>query len=75
MAGAAEADPAMVAAAVAYGVAQLETGEFPQLSAIYAEAAEAAGPPMTEDALTAQFERGLAALLDGLAGRLDIGKA
>ena len=72
---AAEADPAMVAAAVAYGVAQLGTGEFPQLSAIYAEAAEAAGPPMTEDALTEQFERGLAALLDGLAGRMNIGKA
>jgi hypothetical protein len=30
---------------------------------------------MTEDALTAQFEHGLAALLDGLAGRMNIGKA
>jgi AcrR family transcriptional regulator len=63
----AEADPAMVAAAVAYGVALLKAGDFPQLSAIYAEGAASAGPPMTEDALTAQFERGLAALLDGLA--------
>jgi AcrR family transcriptional regulator len=70
---AAEADPAMVAAAVAYGVAQLETGEFPQLSAIYAEGDRSAGPPMTEDALAEQFERGLAALLDGLAARMDIG--
>jgi hypothetical protein len=70
---AAEADPAMVAAAVAYGVAQLETGEFPQLSAIYAEGDRSAGPGMTEDALTEQFERGLAALLDGLAGRMKIG--
>jgi hypothetical protein len=69
---AAEADPAMVAAAVAYGVAQLETGEFPQLRAIYAEGDRSAGPPMTEDGLTAQFERGLAALLDGLAARMDI---
>jgi hypothetical protein len=29
---------------------------------------------MTEDALTEQFERGLAALLDGLAARMNIGK-
>jgi hypothetical protein len=68
---AAEADPGMVAAAVAYGVAQLQTGDFPQLSAIYEEGAQA-GPPMTEAALTEQFERGLAALLDGLAARMKI---
>ena len=68
---AAEADPGMVAAAVAYGIAQLQTGDFPQLSAIYAESAEA-GPPMTEAALSEQFERGLAALLDGLAARMKI---
>ena len=68
---AAEADPGMVAAAVAYGIAQLQTGEFPQLSAIYAEGTQA-GPPMTEAALTEQFERGLAALLDGLAARMKI---
>jgi AcrR family transcriptional regulator len=68
---AADADPAMVAAAVAFGVAQLQTGDFPQLSAIYAESAQA-GPPMTEAALTEQFERGLAALLDGLAARMKI---
>lgn len=72
----AEADPAMVAAAIAYGVAQLQTGDFPQLNAIYAEstnteADESAGPPMTESALTAQFEHGLAALLDGLAARMN----
>jgi hypothetical protein len=68
---AADADPGMVAAAVAFGVAQLQTGDFPQLSAIYAESAQA-GPPMTEAALTEQFERGLAALLDGLAARMKI---
>jgi hypothetical protein len=65
----------MVAAAVAYGIAQLQAGDFPQLSAIYAEsaqAAEPAGPPMTEAALTSQFERGLQALLDGLAARMNI---
>jgi AcrR family transcriptional regulator len=71
----AEADPAMVAAAVSYGIAQIQSGEFPQLSAIYAQSAEtgeAAGPPMTEAALTSQFERGLQAMLDGLAARMNI---
>ena len=73
----AEADPAMVAAAVTHGIAQLQTGDFPQLSALYAEtasnpAAEPATPPMTEPALAAQFERGLQALLDGLAARMNI---
>jgi hypothetical protein len=51
----------MVAAAVAYGIAQLQAGDFPQLSAIYAEgsqAAETVGPPMTEATLDSQFERG-----------------
>ena len=71
----AEEDPAMVAAAVAYGTALVQAGDFPQLSAIYAEStqgAEPAGPPMTEAALTSQFERGLQALLDGLAARMNI---
>lgn len=71
----AEEDPAMVAAAVAYGTAQLRAGDFPQLSSIYAEsaqAAEPAGPPMTEAAVTSQFECGLQALLDGLAARMNI---
>jgi AcrR family transcriptional regulator len=74
----AEADPAMVAAAVEYGISLLQTEDFPQLSAMYqeatsGEAAEAAGPPMTESALAAQFELGLGALLDGLAARMKIG--
>lgn len=74
---AAAASPGLVAAAVAYGIAQLQTGNFPQLSAIYAEsttaqATESAGPPMTEAALNSQFERGLQALLDGLAARMNI---
>jgi len=30
-------------------------------------------PPMTEDALSRQFERGLQALLDGIAVRMNIG--
>lgn len=68
-------DPAMVAAAIAYGISQLQAGDFPQLSAIAAGGAQAAdppGPPMTEAALTDQFERGLQALLDGLTSRMNI---
>jgi hypothetical protein len=40
----AEAEPGMVAAAVAYGLAQLQTGDYPQLSAIYAESAQTGEP-------------------------------
>jgi AcrR family transcriptional regulator len=74
----AQADPDLTAAAVSYGIAQLQNGEFPQLAALYAEAAsapdaESAGPPMTEDALARQFEHGLAALLDGVATQMGIG--
>jgi hypothetical protein len=64
-----------LAAAVAYGIARLQTGDLPQLSAIAAASAKAAeppGPPMTEAALTSQFERGLQALLDGLAAHMNI---
>ena len=71
----ADADPEMVAAAVEHGIDQLQTGDFPQLSAIYAESAQAddpPGPPMTEATLASQFERGLEALLDGLAARMNI---
>ena len=71
----AEEDPAMAAAAVAYGITRLQTGDFPQLSAIAAasgQAAEPPGPPMTEAALTSQFEHGLQALLDGLAVHMNI---
>ena len=73
---AAEQDPDLVTATVAYGLDQLKTGDFPQLSAIYEENAtpdtEPAEPPMTEAALTRAFERGLQALLDGLAARLNV---
>jgi AcrR family transcriptional regulator len=71
----AEADPDMVAAAVSYGIALLESGDFPQLSAMYTESAESGepvGPAMTEAALASQFERGLQALLDGLAERMNL---
>jgi AcrR family transcriptional regulator len=73
----AEEDPEMVAAAIAYGLALTETEDFPQLRALYvagasSEGAEPATPPMTEDALARQFERGLQALLDGIAIHMNI---
>jgi AcrR family transcriptional regulator len=73
----AEADPDMVAATISYWTTQIQPGEFPELTALYqagatADDGEAAAPPMTEDALTHQFERGLAALLDGLSARFGI---
>jgi AcrR family transcriptional regulator len=76
-ASAAEADPAMPAAMVDYGLTQLQTEEFPELSALYREsasnqAAEQSGPPMTEAGLAGQFERGLQAFLDGIIARMSI---
>ncbi len=73
----AEEDPDMVAAAMAYGLALTEREAFPQLRALYVEStssqdAEQATPPMTEDALASQFERGLQALLGGLALHMNI---
>jgi AcrR family transcriptional regulator len=41
---AARADPAMVAAMVEFGVGQLSSGEFPELSALYEASALASGP-------------------------------
>ena len=60
-----------------YGLTQLQTGEFPELSALYRESASAqdterSGPPMTEAALASQFERGLQAFLDGVSARMNI---
>jgi AcrR family transcriptional regulator len=72
-AGIAEADPAMVSAAMEYGLGLLRSGEFPELTAMYTQSAGQAGPPMTEDALADEFERGLASLLDGIAKRLNLG--
>jgi AcrR family transcriptional regulator len=71
---AAQANPAMATATVEYGVALLRTGEFPELNALYQASAsqpegESAGPPMAEASLDAAFERGLQALLDGVATR------
>ncbi|HEY1918871.1 MAG TPA: TetR/AcrR family transcriptional regulator [Streptosporangiaceae bacterium] len=87
---AAQANPGMVTAVIEYSVTLLQTGEFPELNALYQAGAsgaergvegepegeaegraedEAAGPPMAEASLEAAFERGLQALLDGIAAR------
>lgn len=73
-AGLAESDPEAAAAAVEFGMGLLRTGEFPHLSAVNDEATEAdsAVLPMAGDALAERFDRGLDALLDGLAARLPI---
>jgi AcrR family transcriptional regulator len=76
----AASDPEMVKATIAYWTGQLRPEDFPELTGMYqagaaaeaTESNESAGPPMTPDALTRQFEHGLAALLDGLAARLGI---
>jgi AcrR family transcriptional regulator len=75
-AAAAAANPDLVTAGMEYGRDLLESGEFPQLTAMYTESIrqpdQAAGPPMTEDALASEFERALASLLDGIAARMDL---
>jgi AcrR family transcriptional regulator len=75
-AAAAAANPDLVTAGMEYGRDLLESGEFPQLTAMYTESirqpGQAAGPPMTEDALASEFERALASLLDGIAARMDL---
>jgi AcrR family transcriptional regulator len=70
----AAADPDGVAAALEYGMRLLGSGEFPHLNAANEQPSDAdsAGPPMTEAALAEQFERGLAALLDGLGTQLKL---
>ena len=70
----ATSDPDAAAAAVEYGMRLLGSGEFPHLNAVNDQPADAdsAGPPLTDDALAEQFERGLAALLDGLAAQLKL---
>jgi len=73
---AAEADPGLVAATVAYWRGHLQAADFPELTALYGASAstgdEPPAPPMTEDSLRAQFERGLTALLDGIAAAMNI---
>lgn len=82
-AAAAQANPEAVRAAIEFGVAQLQTGDFPHTAALVAgqdlstlgqsdgqTAGQSAGPPMDRQSLDDQFERGLQAVLDGVAARM-----
>lgn len=78
---AAERNPALVADALAFGRQQIATGEFPRLAALSQSqgffeptAFEHNSSPRPKTALEAQFERGLKALLDGLADRMNSAK-
>jgi AcrR family transcriptional regulator len=70
----AQTDPDTATAAIEYATTLLNTGEFPHLKDIDDQppGPTQAGPPLTENALTNQFERGLTALLDGLATHLNL---
>jgi len=76
----AESNPALLADAMTFGRAQLQTGLFPRLATLgeIQTAPEqprrgSSGKPPVAAALAAQFERGLSALLDGLAGGMGPG--
>ncbi|MEV6924233.1 TetR/AcrR family transcriptional regulator [Dactylosporangium sp. NPDC051485] len=68
-------DPDAVQAIVEYGMAQLATGHFPHTAALLngqdPRDPEVAGPPLTPDAFATQFERGLQAVLEGVAGLVE----
>lgn len=76
------ADPQAAAEMVEYGTALLASGEFPRMAAMFANAGAGAagqegdetpaGPPLEDQNLEEQFERGLQALLDGLALRMKL---
>lgn len=73
----AQTDPDTVNAIIEYGMAQLRTGQYPHTEALLAgrdprTAEDAPGPPMDEQGLEDQFERGLQAVLDGAATRIGI---
>jgi len=76
----AAAAAATTAAILEYGVARLRAGQFPELSAMYADSGartadqlnQTGGPPMTRVALAEEFERGLSSLLDGIAAQLNL---
>jgi AcrR family transcriptional regulator len=62
------------AAAMEFGLAQLATGLFPLTSKLYAESKDGGAwrDAVTADAISRRFDLGLAALLDGLATRLNL---
>jgi len=72
---AARADPDGAKALVEFGMRQLDTGQFPHTAALLngkdprTQPGEAPAPPMDDEGLDDQFERGLQAVLDGLGAR------
>jgi AcrR family transcriptional regulator len=73
-AAAAQAEPDTANAAIEFGMAQLRSGQFPHTAELFVSGApgESVGPPMDEQGLDEQFERGLQALLDGAALRMNL---
>jgi AcrR family transcriptional regulator len=75
---AAEQNPALIADTMAFGRQQIATGQFPRLAALGEKQAGDQSPyethlsPSIATSLAAQFDRGLRALLDGLAQRLNL---
>jgi AcrR family transcriptional regulator len=71
----AAADPEAVRVAIEFGMAQLRTGDLPEMAALMGDAdpgtgiALSEGPPMGRERLDEQFERGLQTLLGGAAAR------
>jgi AcrR family transcriptional regulator len=74
----AEARPELVKAAIEFGIAQVQGGDFPQIVALFggrdpSTASEGVpGPAFTDKALEEQFERGLQAVLEGAARKMGI---
>ncbi|WP_216897825.1 TetR/AcrR family transcriptional regulator [Nocardia alni] len=69
----AESDPESVSAVVEFGMRLMRTGEFPNLNAMNDQLSEGDSAIVPNaDALDGRFERGLEALLDGLAARMTI---
>jgi hypothetical protein len=75
-ANAADTDPDTVNAIIEYGMAQLRTGQFPHTEALLGgqdpRTEDTPRPPMDDQGLADQFERGLQAVLDGAATRIGI---
>jgi AcrR family transcriptional regulator len=71
-----DTDPEAVKIAVEFGLALLQTGEFPHTAALLGDREPtAAGPPVDESGLADQFERGLQALLDGATAQFGLPEA
>ena len=74
----AEANPEMVKAIIELGTAQVQSGAFPHIAALFAGAVKgdgtevSPGPALDEGTLARQFESGLQAVLDGAASRMGI---